>query len=262
MKKWTWCSRLSVPATGRRDRHGTAGQVHDGLVRRQRRPVPARASRTWCRARRCRCRPCCAPTWRWPPSWASKVALLYRTSPSPAGRGRQGGAGRQERHAGRDVREVPLGQKDFSTILRRARPAEALVPTSYEGDLISMTRQMKQLDINFPYVHGVRVHAAIPGHRRRRGLHLQPHQPPSRDQLEGQRRPDARAFAIDETGKQLQMPFPVVQLLPGSRWRPSGLRTWPPPSRSTPCLPGTSADRAHRAGAPRAARAPTRGKHV
>ena len=58
--------------------------------------------------------------------------------------------------------KYPKGQKDFSTILQKARAsgAEALVPTSYEGDLISMTRQMKQLDINFPYVF--MVYASTP----------------------------------------------------------------------------------------------------
>ena len=33
----------------------------------------------------------------------------------------------------------------------------------------------------------------------------------------------AGPYAIDETGKQLQMPFPVVQLLPGKQMAP----VWP-----------------------------------
>ena len=251
-----------------------------------------------------------------------------RTSPSRRpGRGRQG-AGRQERHAGRDVREVPKGQKDFSTILQKARAsgAEALVPTSYEGDLISMTRQMKQLDINFPYVFMVyastpqfqaigadadyiyshtNYHPAInwkvnAGLTREQfatsydRLFPKAEFPPDFQtalaygagalteeivkqagntdaaalkkaslDLSGKLTVMAGPYAIDETGKQLQMPFPVVQLLPGKQMAPSGLRTWPPPSRSTPCLPGTSADRAHRAG-PRRTRGPRTNprKHV
>ena len=91
-----------------------------------------------------------------------KVALLYSDEPFPPAWPRAAGAGRQERHAGRDVREVPQGPEGLQhhSAEGRASGAEALVPTSYEGDLISMTRQMKQLDINFPYVF--MVYASTP----------------------------------------------------------------------------------------------------
>ena len=213
--------------------------------------------------------------------------------------------------------KYPKGQKDFSTILQKARAsgAEALVPTSYEGDLISMTRQMKQLDINFPYVFMVyastpqfqaigadadyiyshtNYHPAInwkvnAGLTREQfatsydRLFPKAEFPPDFQtalaygagalteeivkqagntdaaalkkaslDLSGKLTVMAGPYAIDETGKQLQMPFPSCSCCRASRWRPSGLRTWPPPSRSTPCLPGTSADRAHRAGPLRA----------
>ena len=90
-----------------------------------------------------------------------KVALLYSDEPFPAGLAEGGKAAKN----GMQVvmfEKYPKGQKDFSTILQKARAsgAEALVPTSYEGDLISMTRQMKQLDINFPYVF--MVYASTP----------------------------------------------------------------------------------------------------
>ena len=42
----------------------------------------------------------------------------------------------------------------------KALGAQAFIPTSYEGDLISMTRQMKQMNINFPYVF--MVYASTP----------------------------------------------------------------------------------------------------
>ena len=94
-----------------------------------------------------------------------KVALLYSDEPFPAGLAEGGKEGRQERHAGRDVREVPQGPEGLqhhSAEGPRVR-RRALVPTSYEGDLISMTRQMKQLDINFPYVF--MVYASTPQFR-------------------------------------------------------------------------------------------------
>lgn len=92
-----------------------------------------------------------------------KVALLYSDEPFPTGLAEGGRA--QAKANGLDVvfyERYPKGQKDFSTILQKVRAsgAEAFIPTSYEGDLISMVRQMRQLNINFPYTF--MVYASTP----------------------------------------------------------------------------------------------------
>lgn len=218
-----------------------------------------------------------------------KVALLYSDEPFPAGLA-EGGKEQATKNGMQVVmfEKYPKGQKDFSTILQKARAsgAEALVPTSYEGDLISMTRQMKQLDINFPYVFMVyastpqfqaigadadyiyshtNYHPAInwkvnAGMTREQfatsydRLFPKAEFPPDFQtalaygagalteeivkqagntdaaalkkaslDLSGKLTVMAGPYAIDETGKQLQMPFPVVQLLPGKQMAP----VWP-----------------------------------
>jgi branched-chain amino acid transport system substrate-binding protein len=218
-----------------------------------------------------------------------KVALLYSDEPFPAGLAE--GGKEQAAKNGMEVvlfEKYPKGQKDFSTILQKARAAgaEALVPTSYEGDLISMTRQMKQLDINFPYVFMVyastpqfqaigadsnyiyshtNYHPAInwkvnAGLTREQFAAAYDQRFPKAEfppdfqtalaygagalteeivkqagstdaaalkkaslDLSGKLTVMAGPYAIDETGKQLLMPFPVVQLLPGKGMVP----VWP-----------------------------------
>lgn len=218
-----------------------------------------------------------------------KVALLYSDEPFPAGLAE--GGKEQAAKNGMEVvlfEKYPKGQKDFSTILQKARAAgaEALVPTSYEGDLISMTRQMKQLDINFPYVFMVyastpqfqaigadsnyiyshtNYHPAInwkvnAGLTREQFAAAYDQRFPKAEfppdfqtalaygagalteeivkqagstdaaalkkaslDLSGKLTVMAGPYAIDETGKQLLMPFPVVQLLPGQGMVP----VWP-----------------------------------
>ncbi|QEK95278.1 branched-chain amino acid ABC transporter substrate-binding protein [Achromobacter insolitus] len=218
-----------------------------------------------------------------------KVALLYSDEPFPAGLAE--GGKEQAAKNGMEVvlfEKYPKGQKDFSTILQKARAAgaEALVPTSYEGDLISMTRQMKQLDINFPYVFMVyastpqfqaigadsnyiyshtNYHPAInwkvnAGMTREQFATAYDQRFPKAEfppdfqtalaygagalteeivkqagstdaaalkkaslDLSGKLTVMAGPYAIDETGKQLLMPFPVVQLLPGKGMVP----VWP-----------------------------------
>lgn len=92
-----------------------------------------------------------------------KVALVYSDEPFPAGLA-EGGRERAKQNGIEVVmfEGYPKGQKDFSTLLQKARAsgAQAFVPTSYEGDLVSMVRQMKQLDINFPYTF--MVYASTP----------------------------------------------------------------------------------------------------
>jgi branched-chain amino acid transport system substrate-binding protein len=203
-----------------------------------------------------------------------KVALLYSDEPFPAGLAE--GGKEQAAKNGMEVvlfEKYPKGQKDFSTILQKARAAgaEALVPTSYEGDLISMTRQMKQLDINFPYVF--MVYASTPQFQAigadsnyiyshtnyHPAINWKVNAGLTREQFAAaydQRFPkaefppdfqtalaygagalteeivkqagstDAAALkkaSLDLSGKQLLMPFPVVQLLPGKGMVP----VWP-----------------------------------
>lgn len=83
-----------------------------------------------------------------------KVAIIYSDEPFPTALATGGKA--QAEESGLEVvlfERYPKGQKDFSTLLQKVRAAGADVffPTSYEGDLISIARQMKQLNINFPY---------------------------------------------------------------------------------------------------------------
>ncbi len=218
-----------------------------------------------------------------------KVALLYSDEPFPAGLA-EGGREQATKNGMQVVmfEKYPKGQKDFSTILQKARAAgaEALVPTSYEGDLISMTRQLKQLDINFPYIFMVyastpqfqaigadsnyiyshtNYHPAInwkvnAGLTREQFAAAYDKQFPKAEfppdfqtalaygagalteeivkqagstdaaalkkaslDLSGKLTVMAGPYAIDETGKQLQMPFPVVQLQPGKGMVP----VWP-----------------------------------
>lgn len=210
-----------------------------------------------------------------------RAAILYSDEPFPAGLADGGRA--QAAKNGIDVvlyEKYPKGQKDFSTLLQKAKAAgaDALVPTSYEGDLISMTRQMKQLDINFPYTFMVyastpqfqaigadsnyifshtnyhpainwKVNAGLTREQFAKAydtLFPKAEFPPdfqtalaygagalTEEIVKKAGATDAAAlkqasmdlsdkvtvmagpYAIDETGKQLQMPFPVVQLLPG-----------------------------------------------
>jgi len=218
-----------------------------------------------------------------------KVAILYSDEPFPAGLA-EGGKEQAAKNGMQVVlfEKYPKGQKDFSTILQKARAAgaEALVPTSYEGDLISMTRQMKQLDINFPYVFMVyastpqfqaigadsnyiyshtNYHPAInwkvnAGMTREQFAAAYDQRFPKAEfppdfqtalaygagalteeivkqagstdaaalkkaslDLSGKLTVMAGPYAIDDTGKQLLMPFPVVQLLPGKGMVP----VWP-----------------------------------
>lgn len=84
-----------------------------------------------------------------------KVAIIHSDEPYPTG---EAEGGRElVKQAGMElvmIEKFPKGQKDFSTILQKVRAsgAEALFPAAYEGDQISILRQMKQLNINFPFV--------------------------------------------------------------------------------------------------------------
>lgn len=83
-----------------------------------------------------------------------KVAIIYSDEPFPTALA-NGGRDQATKNGIEVVmfERYPKGQKDFSTLLQKARAAgaDAFLPTSYEGDLMSMVRQMKQLNINFPF---------------------------------------------------------------------------------------------------------------
>ena len=212
---------------------------------------------------------------------AKKVAVVYSDEPFPAGLA-DGAKALADKHGMQTVmfEKYPKGQKDFSTMLQKAKAlgVEVFYPTSYEGDLISMVRQMKQLDINFPFTF--MVYASTPQFQEigKEGEFVFSHtnyHPSvnwkvnaglSREEFEKayQRLFPSAAYApdfqtalaygaaavtekiiekaastdtaalkkaamdlsgkvtvmagpyeIDETGKQLQMPFPVVQTQPG-----------------------------------------------
>lgn len=92
-----------------------------------------------------------------------KVAIVYSDEPFPAGLA-DGAKVLAEKNGMQVVmnERYPKGQKDFSTMLQKAKAlgADVFFPTSYEGDLISMVRQMKQLNINFPFAF--MVYASTP----------------------------------------------------------------------------------------------------
>lgn len=219
-----------------------------------------------------------------------KTAIVYSDEPFPAGLA-EGAKVLAEKNGLQVVmyEKYPKGQKDFSTMLQKAKAlgVEVFYPTSYEGDLISMVRQMKQLNINFPYTFMVyastpqfqeigkdaefifshtNYHPAI-NWKVDAGLtraqfdeaykRLFPNAAYAPDfqtalaygaavvtekilekagsteaaalkkaamDLSGKLTVMAGPYEIDETGKQLQMPFPVVQGQPGK-----GLvAVWPP----------------------------------
>ncbi|MEX3313486.1 amino acid ABC transporter substrate-binding protein [Sulfitobacter sp. PS-8MA] len=218
------------------------------------------------------------------------VAIVSVDEPFPSGLAEGARALAEERGIEVVMQETyPKGAKDFSLLLQKARAsgAELFYPTSYEGDLISMVRQMRQMNVSFPMTF--MVYASTPqfqeigsdgdyiyshtnfhptinweitdGMDRDRFLaayeRLFPdvsYEPDfqtvlaygagvlageiienannleadalkaSAMELSDQRTVLAGPYAIDETGKQLKMPFPVVQLQPGG-----GMETvWPP----------------------------------
>jgi branched-chain amino acid transport system substrate-binding protein len=218
------------------------------------------------------------------------IAIISVDEPFPAGLAEGARALAEERGIEVVMQEsYPKGAKDFSLLLQKAKAsgAELFYPTSYEGDLISMVRQMRQMNVSFPMTY--MVYASTPQFQEigedadyiyshtnfhptinwdltagldREGFlaayeRLFPdvsYEPDFQtvlaygagvtagEILKNAESLDAAAlkasamalsdnltvlagpYAIDETGKQLKMPFPVVQLQPGG-----GMETvWPP----------------------------------
>ncbi len=218
------------------------------------------------------------------------IAIVNVDEPFPAGLAEGARKLAEERNIEVVMQEsYPKGTKDFSLMLQKARAAgaELFFPTSYEGDLISMVRQMRQMNVSFPM--NFMVYASTPqfmeiGEDSNYVFsHTNFHPTINWDITAGMDRdqflasykrlypdvsyePDfqtvlaygaaviageiiekassfesgalkqaamdlsdnltvlAGPYAIDDTGKQLKMPFPVVQLQPDG-----GLETvWPP----------------------------------
>ncbi|QIE45519.1 ABC transporter substrate-binding protein [Pseudohalocynthiibacter aestuariivivens] len=229
-----------------------------------------------------------------------KIAIVSVDEPFPAGLAEGARALAEERGIEVVMNETyPKGTKDFSLLLQKARVAGAdlFYPTSYEGDLISMVRQMRQMNVSFPMTF--MVYASTPqfieigDDAQYIFSHTNFHPTINWDITAGMTRdeflaayeaefpdvsyePDfqtvlaygaaviageiieksesfdaaalkqaamdlsgnvtvlAGPYEIDDTGTQLNMPFPVVQLQPGK-----GLTTvWPPEvAVSDPVLP-------------------------
>ncbi|RKF13585.1 branched-chain amino acid ABC transporter substrate-binding protein [Roseovarius spongiae] len=218
------------------------------------------------------------------------VAIISVDEPFPAGLAEGARALAEERGIEVVMQETyPKGAKDFSLLLQKAKAsgAELFYPTSYEGDLISMVRQMRQMNVSFPMTY--MVYASTPqfqdigddadyifshtnfhptinweitaGLDREEFLEAYERLFPDVSyepdfqtilaygagvvageiiqnaesleaadlkktamELSDKLTVLAGPYAIDETGKQLKMPFPVVQLQSGG-----GMETvWPP----------------------------------
>lgn len=84
-----------------------------------------------------------------------KLAILYLDEPFPAGMA-QGARDRADELGMEVVMYEPFreGTRDFSILLQRARAAGAdgLYPVAYENDQMAMLRQMKEMNLDFPYV--------------------------------------------------------------------------------------------------------------
>lgn len=86
---------------------------------------------------------------------SKKIAIAYVDEPFPAGLAKAA-----KDLAEKEGIEVVLmekfakGTKDFSLLIQKAKAmgADAFYPSAYEGDQMTMVRQMKELDIVFPYV--------------------------------------------------------------------------------------------------------------
>ncbi|MEN3295442.1 MAG: branched-chain amino acid transport system substrate-binding protein [Burkholderiales bacterium] len=85
-----------------------------------------------------------------------KIAFLYSDEPFPSSLAENAKAA-AEKHQMQVLMfdKYPKGQKDFSTVLQKAKAmgAEVLYPVAYEGDHMSMLKQMKQLNLNFPFTY-------------------------------------------------------------------------------------------------------------
>jgi len=83
-----------------------------------------------------------------------ELAIVYIDEPFPAGMAE--GARAKAEELGIDVvqfEKLATGTKDFSIVLQKARAsgAQGFYPVAYEGDQMTMLRQMQEMNITFPY---------------------------------------------------------------------------------------------------------------
>lgn len=83
-----------------------------------------------------------------------KIAIVYLDEPFPAGMA--AGAEKLAKAKGMQVvqyEKFAAGTKDFSILIQKARAsgADFFYPVAYEGDQMAMVRQMKEMNVNFPY---------------------------------------------------------------------------------------------------------------
>lgn len=83
-----------------------------------------------------------------------KIAFIYVDEPYPAGLAKE--AAKLAEEKGMEVvmnDSYPKGAKDFSLMIQKAKAlgADVFFPAAYEGDQMSMARQMQQMDIKFPF---------------------------------------------------------------------------------------------------------------
>jgi branched-chain amino acid transport system substrate-binding protein len=84
-----------------------------------------------------------------------KAAFVHVDEPYPAGLARE--AVRLAKENGIEVvmdESYPKGTKDFALMIQKAKAlgADIFFPAAYEGDQMSMSHQMQQMDLKFPYV--------------------------------------------------------------------------------------------------------------
>lgn len=85
-----------------------------------------------------------------------KIAIAYSDEPFTTAFGENAKALAEKNHLEVVMFDkYPKGQKDFSTIIQKAKAlgADVFYPTSYEGDLMSMAKQLRQLNISFPLTY-------------------------------------------------------------------------------------------------------------
>lgn len=83
-----------------------------------------------------------------------KLSIVYIDEPFPAGLAEGARALAEEK--GMEVvqyEKLATGTKDFSILLQKARAsgADGFFPMAYEGDQMTMLRQMQEMNISFPY---------------------------------------------------------------------------------------------------------------
>jgi branched-chain amino acid transport system substrate-binding protein len=87
-----------------------------------------------------------------------KLALAYLDEPFPAALSQ--GAGEEAKARGMELvmnEKFAKGTKDFNILIQKARAAgaDAFVPTAYEGDQMTIARQLREMNVDFKAVYMV-----------------------------------------------------------------------------------------------------------